>query len=50
MCIRDRTSAYRGYCQGHENMKPTTVGQVLEVLVKVVVGLVLAWYLSLIHI
>lgn len=39
------TSAYRGYCQGHENMKPTTVGQVLEVLVKVVVGLVLAWYL-----
>ena len=40
------TSAYRGYCQGHENMKPTTVGQVLEVLVKVVIGLVLAWYLK----
>ena len=35
-------SAYRGYCQGHDNMIPTTVGQVLEVLVKVVVGLVLA--------
>ena len=39
------TSAYRGYCQGHENMTPTTVGQVLEVLAKVAAGLVLAWYL-----
>ncbi|MDO4750274.1 MAG: oligosaccharide flippase family protein, partial [Eubacteriales bacterium] len=38
-------SAYRGYCQGHENMTPTTIGQVLEVLVKVIVGLALAWYL-----
>ncbi|MEG1790000.1 MAG: polysaccharide biosynthesis protein [Oscillospiraceae bacterium] len=38
------TSAYRGYCQGHENMIPTTIGQVLEVLVKVIVGLALAWY------
>ena len=36
-------SAYRGYCQGYGNMIPTTVGQVLEVLVKVVVGLALAW-------
>lgn len=35
-------SAYRGYCQGHKNMTPTTVGQVIEVLVKVVVGLALA--------
>ena len=35
-------SAYRGYCQGYENMIPTTVGQVLEVLVKVIVGLALA--------
>jgi stage V sporulation protein B len=33
-------SAYRGYCQGcRKNMTPTTIGQVLEVLVKVVVGL-----------
>ena len=39
------TSAYRGFCQGHENMIPTTVGQVLEVLVKVIVGLILAWFL-----
>ena len=36
-------SAYRGYCQGFGNMIPTTVGQVLEVLVKVAVGLVLAY-------
>ena len=36
------TSAFRGYIQGHGNMKPTTVGQVLEVLVKVIVGLALA--------
>ena len=35
-------SAYRGYCQGHGNMKPTTVGQVLEVLAKVIVGIILA--------
>lgn len=39
------TSAYRGYCQGYDNMIPTTVGQVLEVLVKVIVGLVLVWWL-----
>lgn len=35
-------SAYRGYCQGLENMIPTTVGQVLEVLFKVIAGLLLA--------
>lgn len=35
-------SAYRGYCQGCKNMTPTTVGQVIEVLVKVIVGLALA--------
>ena len=40
------TSAFRGYIQGHGNMTPTTVGQVVEVLVKVIVGLVLAVYLT----
>ena len=40
------TSAFRGYIQGHGNMTPTTVGQVLEVLVKVIVGLVLAVMLT----
>lgn len=39
-------SAYRGYCQGHGNMTPTTVGQVLEVVAKVIVGLLLAWLLT----
>lgn len=40
------TSAFRGFTQGHGNMIPTTVGQVIEVLVKVVVGLALAWYFA----
>ena len=35
-------SAYRGYCQGYGNMIPTTVGQVLEVLFKVIAGLIFA--------
>ena len=39
-------AAYRGYAQGQSNMKPTTVSQVLEVVGKVAVGLVLAWYLT----
>ena len=38
-------SVYRGYCQGQGNMTPTTVSQVLEVAVKVPVGLLLAWLL-----
>ena len=40
------TSAFRGYIQGNGNMTPTTVGQVLEVLVKVIVGLALAVVLT----
>ncbi len=39
------TSAYRGFVQGHGNMIPTTVGQVLEVLLKVIVGVALAYFL-----
>lgn len=42
VCI---VAAYKGFAQGQSNMTPTTVSQVLEVLVKTVVGLVLAWYL-----
>ena len=39
------TSAFRGYIQGYGNMTPTTIGQVVEVLVKVIVGLALAiWF------
>ena len=39
-------AAYKGYAQGQSNMKPTTVSQVLEMFVKTIVGLVLAWYLA----
>ena len=35
-------SAYRGYCQGNGNMLPTTVDEVLEVLFKVISGVILA--------
>lgn len=36
-------SAYRGYCQGNGNMIPTTVDEVLEVLFKVITGVILAY-------
>jgi stage V sporulation protein B len=35
-------SAFRGYAQGHGNMVPTSVSQVIEAVVKLVVGLGLA--------
>ncbi len=38
-------SAYRGYCQGNGNMIPTTVDEVLEVLLKVVSGLAIAAFI-----
>lgn len=38
VCI---VSAYRGYCQGNGNMIPTTVDEVLEVLFKVIPGLII---------
>ncbi len=39
------TAAYRGYAQGHADMIPTTVSQVVETAVKVVVGLGCAGWL-----
>lgn len=36
-------STYRGFFQGQENMRPTSVSQVLEALVKLAVGLVVAF-------
>ena len=36
------TAAYRGYAQGHADMIPTTVSQIVETAVKVLVGLVTA--------
>ena len=38
-------SAYRGFFQGHENMRPTSNSQMLEAAIKLVVGLVLAFVL-----
>lgn len=37
-------SAYRGYAQGHANMVPTSVSQVIEALGKLLIGVALAWY------
>ncbi len=38
-------AVYRGYTQGHNNMVPTAVSQLLEVICKAVFGLLIAWYL-----
>jgi len=38
-------SAYRGYCQGNGNMIPTTVDEVLEVLFKVISGVMLSYFI-----
>lgn len=38
-------SAFRGYAQGHANMVPTSVSQIIEALGKLFIGLALAWYL-----
>lgn len=35
-------AAFRGYTQGHSNMTPTSVSQIIEALCKLVVGLALA--------
>ena len=39
-------SVYRGYSQGHSDMVPTAISQIMEVLCKLVFGLAIAWYLS----
>ena len=38
-------SAFRGYAQGHGNMTPTAVSQIIEALCKLVVGLGLAFWM-----
>ena len=38
-------STFRGYAQGHGNMVPTAVSQIIEALGKLVIGLALAWLL-----
>lgn len=44
ICV-DCLSAFRGYAQGHGNMTPTAVSQILEALCKLVIGLGLAYWL-----
>lgn len=39
-------SVYRGYSQGYNDMLPTAISQILEVVCKLVFGLAIAWYLS----
>jgi len=39
-------SAFRGYSQGHQNMTPTAVSQILEAVTKLVLGLALASYVT----
>ncbi len=38
-------SAYRGYAQGHGNMVPTTISQIIEALGKLIIGITLAYVL-----
>ena len=38
-------SAFRGYSQGHSNMTPTAVSQIIEALCKLIIGLALAYWL-----
>ena len=38
-------AAFRGYTQGHQDMAPTSVSQIIEAMCKLVVGLALAWWL-----
>ena len=38
-------AAFRGYTQGHSNMTPTSVSQIIEALCKLVIGLGLAYWI-----
>ncbi|MBR1843148.1 MAG: polysaccharide biosynthesis protein [Oscillospiraceae bacterium] len=42
-------AALRGYSQGHNDMIPTSISQISEVLCKLVFGLAIAWYLASAH-
>ncbi len=36
----------RGYAQGHSEMLPTAISQIIEVMCKLIFGLAIAWYLK----
>lgn len=37
------TAGFRGYFQGHENMLPTALSQIIEALSRLLIGLAIAW-------
>ncbi len=39
------TAGFRGYFQGHENMVPTALSQIIEALSRLLIGLAFAWIL-----
>lgn len=39
------TAGFRGFFQGHENMLPTALSQIIEALSRLLIGLALAWVL-----
>ena len=39
-------AVYRGYAQGHENMVPTAVSQIIEVISKAAIGIGVAFFLA----
>ncbi len=39
-------SAFRGYFQGRQNMNPTAISEITEQLIRVIVGLYLAYTLA----
>lgn len=38
-------SCYRGYTQGHSDMVPSAISQVIEAVCKLVIGVAICWYL-----
>lgn len=39
-------SVYRGHAEGHGNMVPTAISQIMEVVFKLIFGVVIAWILT----
>lgn len=42
-------SVYRGYSQGFQNMIPTAISQIIEVVAKAIIGIAIALWLSRLH-
>lgn len=46
VAVVSAVSVYRGYFQGKKNMRPTSISNIVEGVVKLVVGLLAAWLLK----